>query len=416
MTVFNPIEEAVEALSKGEMVIVIDDEDRENEGDFLMAAEKATPEAINFMAIHGRGLICVPITCERADELELLPMVEHNNSRHETAFTVSIDSIHVGTGISSYDRAKTIAAIVDKKTLPSQLIRPGHIFPLLAQKGGVLRRAGHTEAAVDLVSLAGLNPAAVICEIMNFDGRMAKVKELSNIARQYHLKLVNIKDLIEYRRKWEIRKEIPMIKEMARIDFPNKYGRFRLCMFENKFSPGLPHIALVKGTIDSEVPVLVRVHSECFTGDIFGSLRCDCGNQLEESMHIIEREGMGILLYMRQEGRGIGLINKIKAYSLQDQGHDTVTANQELGLKSDLREYGIGAQILHSLGVRKMRLLTNNPRKIVGLEGFDLEVVERVPIEIEANSINKKYLKTKRDKMGHILSRLQMGEDNVSSV
>ena len=406
MDLFNTIDEAIEAVGRGEIVIVVDDEDRENEGDFVMAAEKATPEAINFMAIHGRGLICTPITCDRAEQLGLVPMVEKNNSQNETAFTISVDSVHVGTGISAHDRAATIGAIVDEKTLPGELLRPGHVFPLIAKRGGVLRRAGHTEAAVDLASLAGLNPSAVICEIMNLDGSMAKVKELSDIARQYHLKLVNIKDLIEYRRKLETQKEMPMVKEIAKIDFPNKYGHFELCMFENKLSSGAPHIALVKGVIDSSVPTLVRVHSECFTGDLFGSLRCDCGDQLAKSMEIIEREGVGILLYMRQEGRGIGLANKIKAYSLQDRGHDTVTANQELGLKADLREYGVGAQILHSLGVRKMRLLTNNPKKIVGINGFDLEVVERCPIEVEANSINREYLKTKRDKMGHLFSHL----------
>ena len=405
MNTFNAIDEAIESIKRGEIVIVVDDEDRENEGDFVMAAEKVTSEAINFMAIHGRGLICTPITQERAVELELYPMVKYNNSQNQTAFTVSVDSIHVGTGISSHDRAITIKALVDKSTRASDLLRPGHIFPLISQKGGTLRRAGHTEAAVDLAMLAGLDPSGVICEIMNFDGTMARAEELFKIARQYQLKMVNIKDLIKYRREWE-RGDVPMIKQIEKIDFPNKYGKFQLYMFENKLSQGEPHMALVKGKIKKQEPVLVRVHSECFTGDIFGSLRCDCGEQLDKSMEIIEKEGRGVLLYMRQEGRGIGLLNKIKAYHLQQKGFDTVSANQKLGFKSDLREYGVGAQILNSLGVRKMKLLTNNPKKIVGLEGFDLEVVERCPIEIEANTINKLYLMTKRDKMGHLLSNL----------
>ena len=405
MNLFNTIEEAIESIGKGEIVIVVDDEDRENEGDFIMAAEKVTPEAINFMAIHGRGLICTPITEERAKKLELDPMVKHNNSQNKTAFTVSVDSTYVGTGISCHDRSATIKAIVDEKTLASELLRPGHIFPLIAQKGGVLRRAGHTEAAVDLAVLAGLKPLGVICEIMNSDGTMAKVNELSKMARQYQLKLINIKDLIKYRRERELG-EIPMIKQIQEIDFPNKYGNFQLHMFENKLSEGQPHIALVKGVIPKNKPVLVRVHSECFTGDIFGSLRCDCGGQLAKSMELIEEEGCGVLLYMRQEGRGIGLVNKVKAYHLQDHGFDTVSANHKLGLKADLREYGVGAQILHALGVRKIRLLTNNPKKIVGIKGFDLEVVERCPIEMEANSVNEAYLMTKRDKMGHLFSNL----------
>ena len=405
MNIFNPIEEAIESIRRGGIVIVVDDEDRENEGDFVMAAEKVTPEAINFMAVHGRGLICTPITQERAMELELVPMVEHNNSQNQTAFTVSVDSVHTGTGISCHDRTATIKALVDKKTYASELLRPGHVFPLISQKGGVLRRAGHTEAAVDLAVLAGLDPSGVICEIMNIDGTMAKVGELSKIARQYQLKLINIKDLIKYRRDMELG-AVPMIKRLEKIEFPSKHGNFQMHFFENKLSLGEPHAALVKGTILSGEPVLVRVHSECFTGDIFGSSRCDCGEQLNKSMEIIEREGTGVLLYMRQEGRGIGLLNKIKAYHLQQQGFDTVSANQKLGFKADLREYGVGAQILHSLGVRQIRLLTNNPKKIVGLKGFDLEVVERCPIEVEANASNKMYLMTKRDKMGHMLSNL----------
>ena len=405
MDVFNTVEEAIESIRRGEIIIVVDDEDRENEGDFIMAAEKVTPEAINFMAVHGRGLICTPITHERAVELELSPMVEHNNSQNKTAFTVSVDSAYVGTGISCQDRATTIKALIDKDTPPSKLLKPGHVFPLVSEKGGVLQRAGHTEAAVDLAKLAGMDPSGVICEIMKFDGTMAKVEELSVMARQYQLKLIKIKDLIKYRMEMEVH-NIPLKKEMAIVDLPNKYGEFKMHTFENKLSQDEPHVALVKGIINSEEPVLVRLHSECFTGDIFGSLRCDCGEQLDKSMEIIEREGRGVLLYMRQEGRGIGLVNKVKAYHLQEQGFDTVDANNKLGFKADLREYGEGAQILHSLGVRKIRLLTNNPKKIVGLREFDLEVVERCPMEVEANSINKMYLMTKRDKMGHLISNL----------
>ena len=404
MNIFDDIESAVNAIKRGEMIIVVDDEDRENEGDFIMAAEKVTPEAINFMASEGRGLICVPITEKRARELELSPMVQKNSSQNETAFTISVDSANTGTGISCADRATTIEALANKKTLPTELLRPGHIFPLIAKDGGVLRRAGHTEAAIDLVHLAELQRTAVICEIMNPNGTMAKINDLVEIARKHKLKLINIKDLIEYR----IKKEIgSMVKQTTVIDFPNKYGNFKLHMFESAVSPDSPHLALVKGKIDSSQAVLVRVHSECLTGDIFGSLRCDCGEQLDKSMRMIEKEGVGLVLYMRQEGRGIGLPNKIKAYKLQEQGYDTVSANHKLGFKADLREYGVGAQILYSLGVRKIKLLTNNPKKIVGLEGFDLEVVERCSIEIEPNLINRDYLITKKEKMGHMLSTLQ---------
>ena len=402
--IFNTIEEAIEDIAQGKMIIVVDDEDRENEGDLVMAAGKITPKAVNFMTVFGRGLICTPITQERAERLELFPMVEHNNSRYETAFTVSVDSIYGGSGISCRDRSRTILAMADKNTSPEELSRPGHVFPLIAKKGGVLRRAGHTEAAVDLVKLAGPDPTAVICEIMDADGNMAKIDELAKMAKHHNLKLINIKDLIRYRREKEVYQKRPMVWESINIDFPNRYGNFQLHMFESEASSRLPHIALVKGEIKREEPILVRVHSECFTGDIFGSLRCDCGDQLAASMQLIDREGCGVFLYMRQEGRGIGLSNKIKAYRLQDRGDDTVTANRKLGFKADLREYGIGAQILYLLGVRKIRLLTNNPKKIIGIEGFGLEVVERCPIEMKANSVNKKYLKTKKDKLGHLLS------------
>ena len=401
MTVFNKIDEAIEAIKMGEMIIVVDDEDRENEGDFVMAAQKITPTAVNFMAAHGRGLICTPVTEKKALELELDPMVKKNNSLHKTAFTISVDSINAGTGISCSDRATTIQALANDETKPEDLLRPGHIFPLIAKEGGVLRRAGHTEAAIDLVSLADLGNAAVICEIMNPDGTMSKVGDLAKISQQYGLKFINIKDLIEYRIKREIGL---MIEQTTVIDFPSKYGHFKLHMFESSVSPESPHMAFVKGTIESDKSIMVRVHSECFTGDIFGSLKCDCGEQLDKAMQMIEEEGTGILLYMRQEGRGIGLPNKIKAYKLQENGYDTVTANHKLGFKTDLREYGVGAQILYSLGVRKMKLLTNNPKKIIGIEGFGLSVVERCPIEIQPNHVNKDYLITKKDKMGHLLS------------
>ncbi len=399
---FNTITEVIEDLKQGKMVIVVDDEDRENEGDFVMAADKADADAINFMTIHGRGLICAPITSARADELDLNLMVKSNDSLHETAFTVSIDSIRSGTGISAEARAITIKAIVDSETIPEEFVKPGHIFPLIAKEGGVLKRAGHTEAAVDLARLAKSHPSGVICEILNEDGTMARRDSLLKLAKKLNLKIVTIKDLIDYR----CQKETSIV-ESSCIDFPSKYGDFKLHMFESLINPGEHHIAFVKGTIESEKPVLVRVHSECFTGDLFGSMRCDCGDQLSQAMKMIEHNGNGILLYMRQEGRGIGLPNKIKAYILQDQGYDTVCANQKLGFKADLREYGAGAQILSSLGVKKIKLMTNNPKKIIGLEGFGLDVVERIPVEIEANHVNHFYLKTKKDRMGHILTNLQ---------
>jgi 3,4-dihydroxy 2-butanone 4-phosphate synthase/GTP cyclohydrolase II len=406
---FNTIEEAIEDIKNGKMVIVVDDEDRENEGDFIIAAEKVTPEAVNFMAKYGRGLICVAITEQRARELELEPMVDFNTSRHNTAFLVSVDYIRgTTTGISAFDRAKTIQAIVDPNSKPGDFAKPGHVFPLQAVEGGVLRRAGHTEAAVDLARLAGLYPAGVLCEIMNDDGTMARVPELFKIAKKFGLKIITIKDLISYRLKRE-----KLIRKITTTKLPTKYGFFELHLYES-LTDGKVHVALVKGKVDDGEPVLVRVHSECLTGDVFGSFRCDCGDQLHSSMKMIEREGRGVLLYMRQEGRGIGLVNKIKAYRLQDEGKDTVEANEMLGFKPDLRDYGIGAQILVDLGIKKMRLLTNNPKKIVGLAGYGLEIVERVPIEIQPNEVNINYLRTKRDKLGHLILMDEKKENNES--
>jgi 3,4-dihydroxy 2-butanone 4-phosphate synthase/GTP cyclohydrolase II len=400
---FNTIEEAIESIRRGEIVIVIDDEDRENEGDFIMAAEKVTPEAINFMAKYGRGLICVAITERRANELEFFPMVDMNTSLHGTSFLVSVDYIKgTTTGISAFDRAATIKAIVSPDTHPGDFAKPGHVFPLRAVDGGVLRRAGHTEASVDLARLAGLYPAGVLCEIMNDDGTMARVPQLFKIAKKFGLKIITIKDLISYRLKRE-----KLVRKITTTKLPTRYGFFELHLYES-LTDGKVHVALVKGQIDGSEPTLVRVHSECLTGDVFGSLRCDCGEQLHSAMRMIEREGKGVILYMRQEGRGIGLVNKIKAYRLQDEGKDTVEANEMLGFKPDLRDYGIGAQILVDLGIRKMRLLTNNPKKIIGIAGYGLEIVERVPIEIQPNEINLHYLRTKRDKLGHLIL---MGEE-----
>lgn len=395
----NTIEEAVEDLRNGKLIIVVDDEDRENEGDFIAAAEKITPEMVNFMVTEGRGLICVPITEERCEELDLGMMVGTNTSLHETPFTVSVDAVgeNVSTGISAHDRAVTIRKLADPATKPNELGRPGHIFPLRARSRGVLRRAGHTEAAVDLARLAGLEPAGVLVEIMNPDGSMARLPELYKIARRFDLKLVSIEDLIAYK----IDKE-SLIERGEEVQLPTAYGKFRLIPFLQK-SNGVEHIALIKGEWEPDEEVLVRVHSSCATGDIFGSLRCECGDQLHKAMELIDKQGKGVIVYIQQEGRGIGLMNKIKAYKLQEQGIDTVDANIHLGFDPDERDYGVGAQILCSLGVRRMRLLTNNPVKRVGLEGYGLKVVESIPIVIKSNPYNEVYMKTKRDRMGHSL-------------
>src|SRR5690554_3947622 len=395
----NTIPEAIAAIKRGELVIVVDDEDRENEGDFIVASELVTPEIINFMAIHGRGLICVALTEKRCEELNLDLMVGQNTSHHETQFTVSVDALgpEVSTGISAHDRAATIKLLVDKKTKPEDLGRPGHIFPLKAKNRGVLRRSGHTEAAVDLARLAGLSPAGVLVEIMNEDGSMARLPELIKLAEKFNLKIISIKDLISFRFQNE-----SLIECGEEVVLPTQYGEFKIVPFRQK-SNNAEHVALIKGEWDVNEPVLVRVHSSCMTGDIFGSYRCECGGQLHKSMEMIEEAGKGVIVFMMQEGRGIGLLNKIAAYKLQDQGYDTIEANLHLGFKADERDYGVGAQILRNLGVTKMRLLTNNPVKRVGLEGFGLEVVEIMPIEIKPNKYNQKYLKTKRDKMGHHL-------------
>lgn len=393
----NRIEDALEDLKLGKLLIVVDDEDRENEGDFVAAAHNVTPEVINFMSTHGRGLICASITEERCAQLQLLPMVPDNTSLHETAFTVSIDLLGDGctTGISAHDRAKTVQALINPATRPEDLGRPGHIFPLKAKTGGVLRRAGHTEATIDLARLAGFEPAGVLVEIMNEDGSMARLPQLMEIAKKFDLKIISIKDLIEYRLKQE-----SLIEMEVSVKMPTKYGSFDLMAFR-QINTGEVHLALKKGEWEKDEPVLVRVHSSCMTGDILGSLRCDCGDQLHNALQIIEAEGKGIVLYMNQEGRGIGILNKLKAYKLQEQGLDTVEANLQLGFGMDERDYGVGAQILRSLGVTKMKLMSNNPRKRAGLLGYGLEVVDNVSIEIEPNKHNKKYLFTKRDKMGH---------------
>lgn len=393
----NTIEEALEDIKKGKMVIVTDDEDRENEGDLVMAAEKVDQESINFMIKEGRGLVCVPLEEERVNELELPLMVRDNTEAHETAFTVSVDHEETSTGISAGERAYTVKKLVDSKSKAEDFNRPGHIFPLRARKGGVLRRAGHTEAAVDLARLAGFKPAGVICEIIKEDGEMARLPELEKFADKYNLKLISIKELIKYRKK-----EDKLIQPAASAELPTVYGKFKLYVYQTDID-NREHVALVKGEIKNKKGVMVRVHSECLTGDIFASRRCDCGQQLSAALRMINEEGRGVLLYMRQEGRGIGLTNKIKAYNLQDRGMDTVEANKALGFAPDLRDYGIGAQILSDLGLSTIRLLTNNPRKIVGLEGYGLEVVERLPLVIDSNKDNKFYLETKKKKLGHWL-------------
>ena len=391
------IESAIEDIKNGKLIIVVDDEDRENEGDFITAANNVTPDVINFMSTHGRGLICAPLSEDRCNELKLQPMVSNNTSLHETAFTVSIDLLGHGctTGISAQDRSKTIQALVNPDTLPEDLGRPGHIFPLRAKKGGVLRRSGHTEATIDMARLAGFAPAGVLVEIMNEDGTMARLPHLKKIAKKFDLKLISIKDLIEYRLREET-----LIKEEVRVQLPTQFGIFELIAFE-QLNTGEIHMALKKGDWKKDEPVLVRVHSSCMTGDILGSLRCDCGDQLHHAMKMVEEAGKGIVLYMNQEGRGIGLLNKLKAYKLQEQGRDTVEANLELGFDMDERDYGVGAQILRHLGISKMKLMSNNPRKRAGLLGYGLEVVDNVHIEIKSNPHNEKYLKTKRDKLGH---------------
>lgn len=393
----NTIEEAIQDIRDGKMIIVVDDEDRENEGDFIIAARHATPEIINFMSKEGRGLICAALTEERCKELELNPMVSSNTSLHETAFTVSVDLIGQGTttGISAHDRSKTILALIHPDTKPSDLGRPGHIFPLRAKDGGVLRRTGHTEATVDLARLAGFEPAGVLVEVMNEDGTMARLPQLMVIAQKFGLKIISIKDLIDYRLKRD-----SLIEELVRVDMPTKHGQFKLVAFKEKIT-GAEHLALIKGEWDHDEAVLTRVHSSCFTGDILGSFRCDCGEQLQKAMKMVEAEGKGVILYMNQEGRGIGLINKLRAYKLQEEGMDTVEANLHLGFGMDERDYGVGAQILRSLGVTKLKLMSNNPRKRAGLKGYGLEIVDIVPIEVAPNPHNEKYLKTKRDKLGH---------------
>ena len=400
--VFSAIEEAIADIQQGKMIVIVDDEDRENEGDLMVAAEMATPELINFMAKFGRGLICLTLTESRTRELGLSMMVDDNESAFETPFTVSIDARNgISTGISAADRAHTIKVAIDPESSRGDLVKPGHIFPLRAKNGGVLVRMGQTEASVDIARIAGLQPYGVICEIMNDDGTMARVSHLTEFIKEHDLKMITTKDLAEYRLKKEA-----LVEEVTSTILPTHSGEFRSVVFKNVLNDQA-HIALVKGEIEADEPTLVRVHSQCLTGDVFGSYRCDCGEQLKKSMEMIDQEGKGVLLYLYQEGRGIGIVNKMKAYALQDEGKDTVQANEELGFKPDLRDYGIGAQILRKLGLGKIRIMTNNPRKIVGLEGYGLEMVERVSIEVQAKKDNIKYLRTKQEKMGHMFSNIQ---------
>lgn len=401
MAEFCTIEEAIADIKAGKMIIVVDDEDRENEGDFIMAAEKVTPEAVNFISKYGRGLICVPLTRKRLEYLELDAMVHQNTALHGTRFTVSVDAIQgTTTGISAFDRAETIRTLVREETKAGDLGRPGHIFPLQALDGGVLARAGHTEASVDLARLAGLSPAGVLCEIIDDDGNMARVPRLMELADEFKLNITTVRDLIEYRRHHE-----KLVEKMLKVNMPTRWGEFTLHLYRSEIDEH-HHLALVKGDVDGKEDVLVRVHSQCLTGDVFGSARCDCGDQLGMAMQQIEKEGCGVLLYMRQEGRGIGLVNKLKAYVLQEHGRDTVEANEELGFKADLRDYGIGAQILKDLGLNTIRILTNNPRKLIGLEGHGLKITGRESIQCLPTKYNKFYLQTKKDKLGHLLSLL----------
>ncbi|NIN01070.1 MAG: bifunctional 3,4-dihydroxy-2-butanone-4-phosphate synthase/GTP cyclohydrolase II [candidate division Zixibacteria bacterium] len=399
MRELNTIEETIEDVKQGRIVIVVDDEDRENEGDMILAAEKVTPDSINFICKYARGLVCVPLPRRRIEELDLTPMVKVNTAKMGTRFTISVDAAHdTTTGISAHDRAQTIKTLINPNTKPEDLARPGHIFPIQAQDGGVLSRAGHTEATVDLASLAGLYPAGVLCEVMDDDGHMARLPRLLEMAKRYGLKITTVKDLIEYRRRKE-----KLVRRIVSVDFPTKFGHFKLHLYKSVIDEH-HHLALEKGEVKGKENVLVRVHSQCLTGDVFGSARCDCGDQLSHALGMIERENLGVFLYMRQEGRGIGLSNKIRAYQLQDCGLDTVQANLELGFEPDLRDYGIGAQILVDLGLSTVRLITNNPKKIIGIEGYGLKVKERIPTEVAPTPKNIKYLETKRDKLGHFLN------------